>query len=222
MQIACKRFGCQKAVEVCYWSCKFRRGCKDWQNALAGDPGSEAIKDRLETAAVKTGRSFDPATLATPARGKATRSTPPVAKPVAPAAGDTRARMRTASRANFSNASPASTAAPSTNTAKKEAKNNMPKPNSEDNTSVPEAPVADTATVDSQAAKTKAKKPAPARPKTPSSGIVYLLLSKNGKYKELRESELIAQAANILNDPSLRLVKAQVLVPQISFKTPEE
>jgi hypothetical protein len=63
MQIACKRFDCQKAVEVCYWSCKFRKGCKDWANALAEVPGADAIRERLEAAAKKSGRVFEPATL---------------------------------------------------------------------------------------------------------------------------------------------------------------
>ncbi len=63
MQIACKRFDCQKAVEVCYWSCKFRKGCKDWANALTEAPGAAAIRERLEAAAKKSGRLFDAATL---------------------------------------------------------------------------------------------------------------------------------------------------------------
>ena len=47
MQIGCNRFSCQKAVEVCYWTCKFRCDCKDWHNALAAEPGIEAISERL-------------------------------------------------------------------------------------------------------------------------------------------------------------------------------
>ena len=75
MQLACQRFSCQKAVEVCYWSCKFRRTCKDWQKALAGEPGLVLIQSRLETAAAKTGRAFDPQTLTSPARPKARKET---------------------------------------------------------------------------------------------------------------------------------------------------
>jgi len=63
MQIECTRYGCQKAVEVCYWVCKFRAKCKDWQNALAGRPGIAAIGERLEGAARKTGRTYDPKSL---------------------------------------------------------------------------------------------------------------------------------------------------------------
>jgi hypothetical protein len=63
MQIECARYGCQKAVEVCYWVCKFRANCKDWQNALKGRPGIDAIRDRLEAAAKKTGRVYDPKSL---------------------------------------------------------------------------------------------------------------------------------------------------------------
>ena len=68
MQIACKRYSCQKAVEVCYWSCKFRRNCKDWQSAIAGEPGLVTIQSRLEAAAAKSGRAFDAQTLVIPAR----------------------------------------------------------------------------------------------------------------------------------------------------------
>lgn len=63
MQIACQRYDCQKAVEVCYWVCKFRSTCKDWQNALKERPGSDAIGERLEMASKKSGRPFDPKTL---------------------------------------------------------------------------------------------------------------------------------------------------------------
>ncbi|MGH9841099.1 MAG: hypothetical protein ACREEM_20285 [Blastocatellia bacterium] len=63
MQIGCTRFSCMKAVEACYWSCKFRKTCKDWHNALNENPGSDAIRARLEEAAKKTGRAFDPQTL---------------------------------------------------------------------------------------------------------------------------------------------------------------
>ncbi len=70
MQIACKRYECQKAVEVCYWSCKFRKNCKDWEGALIGTPGAGAIRERLEAAAKKSGRPFDPKLLAIPARKK--------------------------------------------------------------------------------------------------------------------------------------------------------
>ena len=74
--------------------------------------------------------------------------------------------------------------------------------------------------------KPKAAKPKPAA--KPSSkpaqnnGPVYLLLFANGKYKELRESELNTEAAGVLKDQSLRLVKGQYLVPQISFKVADE
>src|SRR5438045_3928061 len=55
----------------------------------------------------------------------------------------------------------------------------------------------------SAAAKAKPKpvvKPKAANP----GGPVYLLLFANGKYKELRESDLNSEAALILKDPSLR------------------
>ncbi len=56
------------------------------------------------------------------------------------------------------------------------------------------------------------------KPKPVSDGVVYLILSKNGKYRELRESQLIKEASTILKDPTLRLFKGQHLVPHITFK----
>jgi hypothetical protein len=78
------------------------------------------------------------------------------------------------------------------------------------------------------AAKTKPKAVKPKPVSKPISkpannnGPVYLLLFANGKYKELRESELNAEAAVVLKDQTLRLVKGQCLVPQISFKVADE
>jgi hypothetical protein len=63
MQIYCNRYYCHKAVEVCYWACKFRRNCKDWQDALKETPGIDAIRERLEASSKKTGRAFDPKAL---------------------------------------------------------------------------------------------------------------------------------------------------------------
>ena len=73
-----------------------------------------------------------------------------------------------------------------------------------------------------ETAKPKQAKQKPVRPKPVSAGPVYLLLGPNGKYKELRESELLTQAALLLKDPSLRLVKGHMLVPTISFRAVEE
>jgi len=75
-------------------------------------------------------------------------------------------------------------------------------------------------------AKPKAVKPKPvskpvSKPAN-NNAPVYLLLFANGKYKELRESELSAEAAGVLKDQTLRLVKGQCLVPQISFKVADE
>ncbi len=60
------------------------------------------------------------------------------------------------------------------------------------------------------------------RPKPSASGEVYLLLEKNGKYKELSESDLMGEAARMLKDPSLRLIKGKLLVPQISLRPVSE
>jgi hypothetical protein len=94
----------------------------------------------------------------------------------------------------------------------------------------------DTADVSAEAAETEAKaspaapekkqkdkpKPAPKPKPAATSGPVFLLLQANGKYKELKESELTAEAASVLKDPSLRLVKAQPMIPEISFKLAED
>ena len=71
------------------------------------------------------------------------------------------------------------------------------------------------------AAKAKPKPVVKPKPVT-TTGPVYLLLFANGKYKELREAELNSEAASVLKDPSLRLIKGQILVPQISFKSDDE
>lgn len=71
-------------------------------------------------------------------------------------------------------------------------------------------------------AKPKAAKPKPVGKPASSNGPIYLLLFSNGKYKELRESELNTEAAGVLKDQTLRLVKGQFLVPQISFKVADE
>ena len=75
-------------------------------------------------------------------------------------------------------------------------------------------------------AKTKAAKPKPVNKPVskpaPINGPIYLLLFANGKYKELHETELNIEAAGVLKDQTLRLIKGQCLVPQISFKVADE
>jgi len=71
-------------------------------------------------------------------------------------------------------------------------------------------------------AKLKAAKPKPVGKPSTNNGPIYLLLFSNGKYKELRESELNTEAAGVLKDQTLRLVKGQFLVPEISFKVADE
>src|SRR5689334_21282715 len=71
-------------------------------------------------------------------------------------------------------------------------------------------------------AKPKVVKPKPLGKPASNNGPIYLLLFSNGKYKELRESELNSEAAGVLKDQSMRLVKGQFLVPQISFKVADE
>jgi hypothetical protein len=227
MQLACQRFSCQKAVEVCYWSCKFRRNCKDWQKALAGEPGLIAIQSRLEAAAAKSGRAFDAQTLAVPTRKASSRfNTEAGGHPPAAAAkvsvvsrpalsrqsnSGTRSDVAMLSRAQ---AASSTTEAKQPARTKKLARTKAAQTNQEMNETKPETTVEKAET-----AKPKQAKPKPARPKpTGNGGPVYLLRSPNGKYKELREAELLTQAATLLKDPSLRLVKGHLLVPTISFK----
>lgn len=240
MQIACKRYSCQKAVEVCYWSCKFRRNCKDWQNAIAGEPGLVAIQSRLEAAAAKSGRAFDTQTLVL--KGSTARSSQqrPLASPETTAAA---AKVSVVSRpalsvqstlgtrsdvAMLSRAQNAVSSTTENNLqANKPAANNgqgkkkMAKTVTEHNNGAGEA-TAETASEKPAVVKAPKDKPKAPRAKQPTNGKVYLLLSKNGKYKELRESDLLTQAATLLKDPSLRLVKGQLLVPTISFQAAEE
>ena len=250
MQIACQRFSCQKAVEVCYWTCKFRRKCKDWQTALAGEPGLVLIQSRLEAAAAKTGRAFDAQTLASPVRKVKAPAPSPQAKladrNASPLAGTGMTKEAAATkvsvvsrpalsvqnnsipRSDVTPLSRAQAAAPDTTENQKLRTKQLPARRK----AAPEKPKqekqamnetkTETPSEKPETGKTKQAKQKPVRPKPVSSGPVYLLLGPNGKYKELRESELLTQAALLLKDPSLRLVKGHMLVPTISFKAVED
>ena len=215
MQIACKRFGCQKAVEVCYWTCKHRKNCKDWVGALNGQPGLIAITERLEMAAAKSGRVFEAKTLVKPVRLKRAASASALRTHVVLV-------MKADTKIPLKVTAPKTVSKPVTNGTHlkqrpvkfvKPERKVMPKP--EENKFE--------ATTEATTPKATGKPaPKPAKPKFPTNGTVYLLLSKNGKYKELREADLLKEAATILKDPSLRLVKGQYLVPQITFKPFDE
>jgi hypothetical protein len=202
MQIACQRYGCQKAVEVCYWSCKYRRNCQDWKGALEGEPGSEAIRERLEEAAARYGRVFDLATLVKPARANRPASTPPPAPPATTPASGQRPSARAPNRRQ---SGVIRTTTPRKVTQK------MAKKSTE------EAPAAAQPEAQTSPQTSRPQKRA-RRAKPSSNGVVYLLLEKNGRYRELREADLIGEAAKMLKEPSLRLVKGQLLVPQISLR----
>jgi hypothetical protein len=211
MQIACQRFGCQKAVEVCYWACKFRRNCKDWQNALAGEPGIEAIRERLESAAAKSGRVFELATLVKPARPEraaALRLAPVPARPVLHNISTARAETPPARAQTKPAALAESTAKTNPTKTKKMTKKTTANSASQPSSRAVEAPSDQPASAPKRAR----------RIKPPANGTVYLLLGKNGRYKEVRESDLLGEAARMLKDPSLRLVKGQLLVPRITLK----
>ncbi|MBS1787284.1 MAG: hypothetical protein JST85_06155 [Acidobacteria bacterium] len=230
MQIACNRFSCQKAVEVCYWACKFRRDCKDWHNALAAEPGTDAIAARLKEAAKKSGRAFDPQTMVLTSHSKK--------------------KVTNKQAAIVSKSSIAHLKSADFSTARGEAEfsdQGEPIPNNiiinnfgevkeamtESNFDTPRTEMTETLAVSEtaapssgKAAASKAAKPKPAvakpKPAAQITGPVFLLLYPNGKYKELRESELNTEAADVLKDPSLRLVKGLPLIPQISFKSADE
>lgn len=222
MQIACKRFGCQKAVEVCYWTCKHRKNCKDWAQALDGQPGLVAITERLETAAAKTGRVFEAKTLIKPVRMKRVAAAPAL---LAPAAKTEPKAAPLALAHAVSKATPQPVTKPVPHGTrqrpiKRAVKRINPERPERKVMAKPEDEKTD-ATAETTTPKTAGNKPIPkpAKPKPPTNGTVYLLLSKNGKYKELREADLLKEAAHIFKDPSLRLVKGQYLVPQITFKS---
>lgn len=220
MQIACKRYSCQKAVEVCYWACKYRRDCKDWHGALDAIPGTEAIMERLSMAAQKSGRVFDAQTMILTSRSKKKRAAIVSKSPSAPlqSAGTSAARKETQSSHQ---------PGPISRKTKKNNREEVKRKMTEDNLDTPRAESSEIPESSAEAqtrSATKAKPKSAAKPKPVSqpNGPVYLLLYANGKYKELRESELNTEAAGVLKDPSLRLVKGQALIPQISFKTADE
>jgi len=72
------------------------------------------------------------------------------------------------------------------------------------------------------AAKKRGRKVGAKKPKPATSGPVYLILSPNGKYREVSEDELASEAAHLLKDSSLRLVKGQFMIPQITFRLADE
>jgi len=221
MQIACKRFSCQKAVEVCYWACKHRRNCKDWHGALSGEPGANAITEQLQATAKKSGRVFDPQTMVLTSGAKKNRAAIVSKSPSAhlksggisvtrniAGRGDTSEQiLHNISKINL-----------------EEVKYTMTEANLD--TTGPETAAAVEAPAEAPSKMVTAKpKPKPAakpKPIAPSTGPVYLLLYPNGKYKELREADLNSEAADVLKDPSLRLVKGQPMIPQISFRTVED
>lgn len=222
MQIACKRFSCQKAVEVCYWTCKYRKNCKDWAGALDGQPGMAAIMERLEMAAAKTGRIFEAKTLVKPVRLKRAAAAPALRlsvtkteaspAPLAMVQAVGKNTPATATKAVSHRLTNGTSHKPRPIRSAKPERNLMAKPEDEKQETATEPTVQ----------KANGTKPAPkptSKPKPPANGTVYLLLSKNGKYKELREADLLKEAAHIFKDPSLRLVKGTYLVPQITFKS---
>lgn len=220
MQIACKKYSCQKAVEVCYWSCKYRRDCKDWHGALDAIPGTDAIAERLSAAAQKSGRVFDPQTMVLTSRSKRKRAAIISKSPSAPlqSAGTSAARKETP---------PSHQPEPISHKTRKNNRKEVKRKMTEDNLDTPTAENSGTTEGSAEAstkAATKAKPKPAAKPKPVGqpNGPVYLLLYANGKYKELRESELNTEAAGVLKDPSLRLIKGQALIPQISFRTADE
>lgn len=225
MEIGCKKFSCQKAVEVCYWTCKFRRDCKDWHNALAVEPGTEAISEQLKQAAKKNGRTFDQQTMVLISRSKKNRAAVVSKRPIANLESASFSTSFSTARGEAESSNPGESSPINiTNNFHEEVKETMTEDNLDTPIAEPKAEVA--AEASSKPAAAKAAKPKPVAPKpkpaAQSSGPVFLLLYPNGKYKELRESELNIEAADVLKDPSLRLVKGTPLVPQISFKSADE
>ena len=94
--------------------------------------------------------------------------------------------------------------------------------NRRENQETPEAPAAPSNKENGSAQpaaarpKKRGRQPAPA-----SDGSVYLLLEKTGKYRQISESDLLVEAGRMLKEPSVRLVKGQLLVPQITLRPGE-
>lgn len=222
MQIACKRYGCQKAVEVCYWACKYRRDCKDWLGALNGQPGVAVITGQLQEADRKSGRVFDPQTMILTSRTKKNRAA------IVSKSHSAHLKSGGFSMARGENldvqCEPHKHKTIKTNfgeVKEKMTESNLDTPMAESVSATEAAAEAPTKT-SAASAKAKPKPAAKPKPVSQSNGPVFLLLYPNGKYKELRESELTTEAADVLKDQSLRLVKGHHLIPQISFKTADE
>jgi hypothetical protein len=289
MQIACHRFSCQKAVEVCYWACKYRKNCKDWRQALEGEPGVEPIRARLEMASAKSGRVFDLVTLTSPGRKrraapvqseklvkvdqidhredqsekrekvkkaesikpeklkaeklKAEKVKPVKVKKAVKKAEKLKAEKLKAEKIERYKKVRMTEKAevvplqlkPQRRLRKARVNPNphqkggeseiMAKPatsalNETDNYESVDSPspVTDIASV----AKKRGRKVGAKKPKPATSGPVYLVLSPNGKYREVSEDELASEAAHLLKDTSLRLVKGQFMIPQITFRLADE
>jgi len=225
MEIACKKFSCQKAVEVCYWACKHRRDCKDWHGALDGAPGTDAITGQLSASAKKSGRVFDPQTMVLTSASKKKRKAGQAAVVSKSPSAHLESRGISTPRGKAASKGRSAPIPHTTNKSKPEevrakmAEDNLDTPMTAETTSAAESAAASTK---SAAAKAKQKPAAKPKPAAVSTGPVYLLLYANGKYKELREAELNSEAASVLKDPSLRLIKGQALIPQISFKAADE
>jgi hypothetical protein len=219
MQIACKRFSCQKAVEVCYWACKYRRDCKDWHGALDGAPGTDAVTERLSAAAKKSGRVFDSKTMILTSAGKKKGKK----SQAAVVSKSSSVRFTPATRSEAEAEEQTEPVSPNHKINKK-AKTKMTEDNFDASMAMESRSFAESAAdAPTKSAAGKAKPKPVAKPKVINpGGPVYLLLYANGKYKELRESDLNSEAAVVLKDPSLRLIKGQALVPQISFKPVDE
>jgi hypothetical protein len=225
MEIACKKFSCQKAVEVCYWACKHRRDCKDWHGALEGIPGTDAIAGQLSAAAKKSGRVFDSQTMVLTSISKKKRKTSRAAVVSKSSSAHLESRSISTHRGKAASKDRSTPIPHTTNKSKPEevrakmAEDNLDTPMTAETTGAAESAAASTR---SATAKAKQKPVAKPKPAAVSTGPVYLLLYANGKYKELREAELNSEAASVLKDPSLRLIKGHALIPQISFKAADE
>ncbi|MBI1761904.1 MAG: hypothetical protein HYR56_10760 [Acidobacteria bacterium] len=185
---------------------------------MTGEPGLVAIQSRLEAAAAKTGRVFEVQTLIAPARKAQPAATrvSVVSRPALTVQSNPGTRSDVAMLSRAQTAVSSTTEANTFERKKRPAKAQSPAPEKMSE------PTKETITEKGTAAKSKKAAPKTPRPKQPGNGTIYLLLSKNGKYKELRESELLNQAAMLLNNPALRLVKGQLLVPTISFQLSAE
>jgi hypothetical protein len=187
-------------------------------------PGTDAVTVQLSAAAKKSGRVFDPQTMILTAASKKKRKKSQAAVVSKSPSAHLQSRDVSIPRGKAASKERSAPIPHTTITINPgEARVKMTEDNLDTPMTAGTTSAADSATeAPTKSSKAKPKPIVKPKPVSLPNGPVYLLLFANGKYKELRESELNSEAASVLKDPSMRLIKGQALIPQISFKAADE